>query len=98
MKIMMISLLCLIIIFCSFSEITGVSVQKSKKKKVPKGKVFFQGYFYILELFPGTDAIANLLYSSKTPKLKYFTLNSKLLFYSNSKKESRQIESKYILN
>ncbi len=94
MKMFMLVLLLIIIFFSSYTEIQSATLNKSKKK-VKKGKVFFQGYFFIQELFPGTDALANLLYSSSTPKLKYFSLNSKLLFYSNSKKKSRQIQSKH---
>ena len=86
MKKMMLSFFIIFLIYCSCSQ---------KPSKVnEKDKIIYKGYFFLQRLFPGTDPIANIKYSSSELKLKYFSLNHKLLYYSNSKKQSRQIDGK----
>ena len=51
-----------------------------------------QGYFFLQKFYPGVNPLKNLEFTGYKPRLKYFILNTKLLYYSNSIEESRQIE------
>ena len=83
MKKMILGYFIIFLIYCSCSN--NFSNTKAKVN------VLFKGYFFIQRLFPGTDPIGNIKYSSSSFKLKYFSLNDKLLYYSNSSEKSREI-------
>jgi hypothetical protein len=49
-------------------------------------------YFFLQKFYPGINVIGNIEYVLYRPRLKYFILNTKLFYYSNSIEESRQIQ------
>ena len=70
-----------------------ISLDKIKKKidTIP-AKALFEGYFYLQRLYPGVSSTDNLKFSSNTPKLKYFTLNEKFLYFSKSAEDKTKIQ------
>jgi hypothetical protein len=55
-------------------------------------KVTFSGYFYLKQLYSGPDPLASFQNSKTRMSLKFFTLNNKLLYYSNSDQEKNKVE------
>jgi len=60
-------------------------------------KTPIEHYFYLQKFYPGINVIENIEFDYYTPRLKYFILNTKLLYYSNSIEESRQIQGLIML-
>lgn len=54
-----------------------------------KPKEIFQHYYYLQKLYPGTDSIASLKVLKQGMKLYFFTLNEKVLFYSQNRKDKK---------
>lgn len=81
----------ILLILFSFSNNLSDQSNSPKSKGTESNKPFFQGYFYLQTLYPGLDAIQNINLSSTKSKLKYFTLNNNLLYYSDSLEDASKI-------
>ena len=66
-------------IFCLFLIIFSAI---SKKNIAPKD--VFRHYYFLQKLYPGTDSITSFVSLKQNMKLYFFTLNKRMLFYSNN--------------
>lgn len=69
-----------------------------KCEKLAKTSEVYQKYYFIQKLYPGNDFIASLKLSKYDIKLKYFTLNKNMLYYSKSVEKKNKIEGNYFIN
>ena len=54
----------------------------SKKSRALNVK--FQNYYYLQKLYPGTDLINSFVSLKENMKLYFFTLNKKMLYFTNN--------------
>jgi len=71
--------------------LTIILISISSKKLVKK-TIYLEAELYLQKLYSGTNPIDNLRYSEPGMKLRYITLTPKILYYSDNKKEKKQIQ------
>lgn len=91
---MKIQSMCVFLVFLTLFNLFA-SKSEVEKLEVQLEKANVSGYFYLQQIYAGSDPLLLVKFSQKEMTLKYFTLTAKVLAVSPSLEKVKTIEGKF---